>query len=354
MKHIKSIILAICTIILLILATPYISYKLTDDIDIAVSPVAQRIKGFNGEYYYSTPKGIYRCDDTNTLIAEGSYDSFCVDSTKLYCSDIVTKNKLKHNTVYVFDKMSGDELGSFESAEGLDGTISDGIMCVQSLQKVTNKSVLRFYDIYNGFKEVPVIYDRKFAGDATIFDFSDNRQPIVVSDSIYNEIITVAPDYIVCTRLTDDTDIVINYPDILARNVIHVGKFNTASDTADGLYISTTQNKSFFWENNKFSRTDLKHNRFDSVKTVEQRTGKITEKKNFRRTERVLRYDDNITITYYNGSYIYYDSQKFKEIKSIPADEIIDGGSYYVENYDGVTFIFDDNGDVIRKLYSLS
>ncbi|MCQ2468671.1 MAG: hypothetical protein MJ100_02535 [Ruminococcus sp.] len=353
MKHIKAILLAVCTIIVLILLTPFIAYKLTDDIDIAVSPTTSRIVQYGDEYYYSTPRGVYRCGENDTLIAEGSYDSFYVDQSRLYCSDVVLKDKVRHNTLYIFDKNSGNALVTLETPDGLEGTIQEGIMCVQSVQKVTDKSVLRFYDIFNGFKEIPVIYERKFAGDATIFDFEDGRKPVVVSDSIYSEILSVTDDYIACTRPIDDTDIVFDYPNLLAYNITHVGKLNTSFDTEDGLYISTTENKSFFWEDKDFSRTDLKHNKYDSAKVIEQRTGRITEKKKFHRTERILHYDDKYTITYYNGKFVYYNSDNFREIASLPADEIVDGGKYTVENCGDMTFIFDENG-LVRKLSALN
>ncbi len=354
MRKIRIIFPIIIAVIVFIISIPYITYKLTDDIDISVSAVPQRVVCCNGEYFYKTPQGIFKCNEpSDTLVAEGSYDSFYVDNKRIYCCDMVKKKQDKINTVYVFDKLTGVSQGSFQSTEGLEGSIKDGIMCVSSIQKVTNKSVLRFYDIFNDFKEVPVVYDRKLAGDATVFEFTDGRDSVVVSDSIYNQIISVTDDYIICSDTSNDASIVFNYRDLSMFNKTHVGKLDTACDTDNGLYISCTQNKSFFWENKNFSRTDLKHNKFDTVKIIEQRSGKTVpdSSHSFRRTERVLRYDKKFVITYHNGNYIYYDSENFKEIQRIKADEIVDGGSYHVESYGNITFIF--SGDkLVKKLYT--
>lgn len=352
MKRLKQILLLIFSVFLIMLISPFIAYKATDNITINVSAAAERITSCNGEYFYQTKNGIYKCGEPDKIVVNGLFEDFYVDSRRIYCISSLMRNNKKYVTVYVYDKETGAPFGTFSNTDGLEGPVNDGIMCVVSVQKATNRSILRFYDIYSDFREVSVVYDRKSYGDTTVFEFADGRPPVALSESNCEKIISVSKDYVVSIDNSLNADVIFNYRDLSAYNRTKIGKINTVHDSSDFLYLSYTENKSFFWEGNNYSRTDLKHNKFDGIKTIEQRTGKIISEKQLRRTERVLRYDENALITYYNGNYICYDTLKFKELWKIKATEIVEDGTYYVENCDNCTFIFDDNGLINKINYS--
>lgn len=82
---------------------------------------------------------------------------------------------------------------------------------------------------------------------------------------------------------------------------------------------------------------------YKDVIEITDTDGNFIEKRETKKYERIILYDNEKAITYYNGEYRTYDLNDWRLIGKQPADEIENGGSYTFENCGGYVFVFDDD-----------
>lgn len=78
--------------------------------------------------------------------------------------------------------------------------------------------------------------------------------------------------------------------------------------------------------------------------------GNFIEVRETKKYERIIFYDNEKAITYYNGEYRTYDLNDWRLIGKQPADGIENGGSYTFESCGGCVFVFDDLGELVDSI----
>ena len=354
MKRIKKILLLLITAALAIASAPFVSYMMTDDITFVQVAVGSASDAYeNGIYYHILGDGLYKYTDSDELYAKGEFSKVFVDRKKIYCFE--EQYNTKRIIIHAFEKDTAAPQGEFELPNELADThynvncvgITDGIICIRSVQKGTRKPLLRFYDINNDFREVPVVYDRKDTGGVTFFYFDDGREPVYPNDG---SVLYVSDDCTITANIHPDfsEQIMFDFGGKRAPMYVDHPYIETWNISGDKMYTVHTATR--FAKGGKTDFYQLKHNKYDAVRIYDIETGILLREKKFRRAEKVLRADGQNIITYFNGNYYWYDPYDFTEIKNEPADGISDGGYYRVYFTDEVSFISEPEHKIMKKL----
>ena len=353
MKKIRNIILILITAALAIASAPFVSYMLTDNISFVQFHVGSASDAYeDGAYYHILEDGLYCFTDSDRLYAEGNFSKVFIDKKKLYCFE--EQYDSKRIIVHAYEKDTAAPQGEFELPNELADThynvncvdITDGIMCIRSIQKGTRKPILRFYDINNDFREVSVVYDRRETGGVTFFYFDDGREPVYPDDGT---VLYYSADCALTANIHDDgsEQLMFDYGGKRAPTYADHPFIQTWNVSGDKLYTVHTATR--FSKGNGTDVYQLKHNKYDAVRIYDIETGIMLTEKKFRRAEKVLRADGSAIVTYFNGNYIWYDPYDFTELNTVPAEGISDGGYYRVCFSDNASYISEPNHKIMRK-----
>ena len=353
MKKIRNIILILIIAALAIASAPFISYRLTDDIAFVQLHIGTACDAYeNGIYYHILCDGLYRFTDSDELFTEGDFSKVFLDKKKIYCFEEQYSNK--RIIIHALNKETGEKQGQFDLPNELADThfrvncisINDGVMCIRTVQKGTHKPLLRFYDINNDFREVPVVYDRKEVGGVTFFYFDDGREPVCTDSErlLYN-----SEECIITVNINDDysEQMTFDYKGTKAPVYTKHPFIETWNISNDKLFTVHTATR--FSTGDKADFYKLKHNKYDSVRIYDTETGILLDEKKFRRAEKVLRADENAVITYYNGNYIWYEPTNFTEIKTEEAVGITNGGYYQIHFTQDASFISEPEKTIMKR-----
>ena len=354
MKKVRNTILILITAALAIASAPFVSYKLTDDITFVQLPVGAAADAYENEcYYHILPDGLYRYTDSDEIFAEGSFSKVFIDKKKIYCFE--EKYETKQIIIHAFEKSTSAPQGEFELPNELADThynvncvsITDGIMCIRSVQKGTLKPLLRFYDINNDFREVPVAYDRKDTGGVTFFYFDDGRTPVYPNDG---SVLYVSKDCTITANIHADLSeqLMFDFGGKRAPMYVDHPYIETWNISGDKMYTVHTATR--FSNGDKSDFYQLKHNKYDAVRIYDIETGIMLREKKFRRAEKVLRADGQAITTYFNGNYYWYDPYDFSEIRNEPANGISDGGYYRVCFTEDVSYLSEPDHNILKVL----
>ena len=350
MSRLKKIIIILSTAALAICSAPFVSYLLTDDINVEIEDSYSGLTYSDGRYYYiDTDKSLKECGIPDKTIVEGNVKSFCIDDGKLYCFARPNGKKSSRTVLYVFDKETGNAQGEFEVPDGIHGEVHDGIVYVKYIQKITGNPYLRFYDINNDFREVFVVNEKKEMGSVNVFTFENGYQMIISPEK---EVVEYNSDHLITLEAVNkkDSKLSFDYFEQRAPSYYDMSNLQTWKVVGDKLYTVCTATR-FFGGDKKNS---IRHNKFDAVKVYDTETGVAVNEKQFQRSERVLSVNDDTIITYLNGDYIWYDSRTFEELKREASDEIINGNDYTVSTTEGIVFIFSGEKMIGRLAHSIS
>ena len=356
MKKIRNIIILLVTAALAIASAPFVSYMLTDDISFVQLPVGSAADAYeDGVYYHILGDGLYACTDSDQLFAEGSFTRVFIDKKKIYCFEEQYDNK--RIIIHAFEKETGAPQGQFELPNELADThynvkcvdITDGVMCIRSVQKGTRKPLLRFYDINNDFREVSVVYDRKEIGGVTFFRFDDDREPVYPNDGT---VLYVSDECTITANIHEDNteQLMFDYGGKRAPTYADHPYIQTWNVSGDKLYTVHTATR--FSKGDKSDFYKLKHSKYDAVRVYDIETGIMLTEKKFRRAEKVLRADGQAIVTYFNGNFIWYDPHDFTEKNTVPADGIAEGGYYHVCFSDGYSYLSEPEHRILRRFGS--
>lgn len=351
MSRFRKTIIILAIAALAICSAPFVSFFMTDNITIDITDSYSGLTCDDGRYYYlDGNRGLMVCGIPDKLLAEGDFKSFFVDGQKIYCYKKVSLKKSVRTVLYAYDKDTGMQLGEFEVPDGIYGEVHDGIVYAKYRNEATKKPYLRFYDVNNDFREIFVENEKTEYDGITFFRFADGYEIVVSPDK---SVIEMNDDHIITLSVKNkkNSEFFFDYFEKRAPSYSEIPNVRICEVCDDKLYSVYTVTR--FFTDSKRKRNEIRYNKYDAVRVYDTETGVVINEKQFRRAERVLSVGDDTIITYFNGSYFWYDSNTFEEVSSQPAEEIVPGNEYTFTTVEGIVFIFNDEKMIGRIAHAV-
>lgn len=375
-KILRWVLIIICLNLLLLLIKPV--YRRTLDISITCNNTNQKTYYDGKNYYYLQPDGIYLKSYKNEkLISVSNCIQFVAKKNNIYCLTVNTD--LDKYILKIFDTNSLHEIDKiyFSKPEYPRLLGINGQSLIYFYYNNKNNIKCSSYDILNKKKND---LSEEFVNTSEISYFNNNNLFVAIdnSKSVFSQqgINKIHFNYKFCTEMfgfvnsnkllyTDNTNINNIYiydilADELTKSKIPYNskiknceiQLSYVDKSVDNFILVGNSASPFFMEGGDFnSSNQLKYHNHDTLTIFNSENLNIIKEKSFKTFERILYVDNEKAITYYNGKYLFYDSDNWDLICKLSADEIKNGGSYTFETCGDYIFVFDDNtGELINRI----
>ena len=370
LKKRKTIILvAVLVIMLIAFLIVWCNIYLHDPEKIYINRDGQSVVLFGDDYLYSNDDGLFSCENNECVCDIKGEKVLSVSGDKLYVylkdsgeiralsgdfkSEMVGKIKSGYDSFAFYDNMffaanSGNGNGfmaydaelkecSFEKSKTKAGSCKiyklDKYTAVTMEDTNISKNMYLGVEIFDSSKQTDnsILWDEcGYFGDFEIPYYTNDR--IITTNGLHSSLSDI--------RLTDE----------IKKDEIELPNIHTALQikmSGDSIVWAGMDCNGY----GSSSQWALDGHYNDYITVISKETFKKTAEHKTRKHERILYYDSQKAITFYDGYYITYSVDDWKETSKKKATEIKKGGKYTFEACGEYLFVFDDNtGECINRI----
>ncbi len=342
---------------------------LHDPDKIYINRDGQTVVHFDDDYLYPNENGIFSCENNECICDIKGKKALSVNGDKLYVyledsgeiialssdlkSETVGKIKSGFNSFACYDDM----FFAADSDNGNGFVAYDAKLKEYRFKKSESKAgscKIYKFDKYTAVTMEDTNVSKNMYLGVAVFDSSKQTDNMILWDECGYfgdfEIPYYSDDRIITTNGLHDTLSDLRLTDEIKKKEIELLQIHTTLQikmSGDSIVWAGMDCNGY----GSSSQWALDGHYNDYITVISKDTFEKTAEHKTRKHERILYYDSQKAITFYDGDYITYSVDDWKETSKEKAKEIKKGGKYTFEACGEYVFVFDDNtGECIDRI----